>query len=177
MELAGSNEMTDDERLKADFRLAMRALASTATIVSTRQNGRNFGMAATAVTSLSTEPPSLLICVNRSASIHANLPIGGAFCINVLQPRHRDLCLAFGGKVEPEKRFNDSEWESDSIGIPRLKTAAAAISCHIANIVGHASHSIIIGNVHEVAVQGGGAPLIYGNGGFLDLASPHGQAA
>ena len=52
------------------FRLAMRKLASTVTVLTTREADEHHGMAATAVTSLSTEPPSLLVCVNRSASLH-----------------------------------------------------------------------------------------------------------
>lgn len=67
-----------------DFRLAMRRLATTVSIVTTSSEGRPFGMTATAVTSLSTEPPSLLFCVNRNTSIFPRLGPGVGACVNLL---------------------------------------------------------------------------------------------
>ena len=62
--------MTQDS-FKSDFRKAMRRLTSAVTVITTAHEDRRYGMTATAVTSVSADPPSLLICVNRSASLHA----------------------------------------------------------------------------------------------------------
>src|SRR3546814_15206357 len=68
------------------FRAAMRRLAATVTVISTRaDDGIRHGMTATAVTSVSADPPAVLACVNRSAALHAQLHLGPLFCINLLQ--------------------------------------------------------------------------------------------
>jgi len=74
----------NDVNLKADMLQAMRRLAKSVTIISTSNGTERFAMAATAVDSLSTEPPSLLICVNKTASPHAALATGADFCVNIL---------------------------------------------------------------------------------------------
>src|SRR3546814_11559677 len=67
-------------------RAAMRRLAATVTVISTRaDDGIRHGMTATAVTSVSADPPAVLACVNRSAALHAQLHLGPLFCINLLQ--------------------------------------------------------------------------------------------
>ncbi len=155
------------ETLTDDFRKAMRQLAATPTIVSTASAGKRFGMAATAVSSLSVDPPSLLICVNQSASIHPALPTGNRFCINILDAKHEDICMAFGGAVEASRRFETSAWTETSDDVPYLLDANANVFCEVSRVIDHASHSIIIGSVYDCMVAQPGIPLIYGNGGFL----------
>ena len=90
--------VADSGQITADFKKAMRRLAATVTIISTSDaNGNRYGMTATAVNSLAMDPPSLLICVNHSASIHAPLVGRGRFCVNVLTTGHEDLVSAFSG--------------------------------------------------------------------------------
>ena len=96
--------------LAQGFRDAMRRLASTVTIVTTTTDEGPSGMTATAVTSLSADPPAILVCVNRSASIHAKLELGRRFCISLLSVDHRDLPSAFGGGIDPDKRFDYGSW-------------------------------------------------------------------
>jgi flavin reductase (DIM6/NTAB) family NADH-FMN oxidoreductase RutF len=85
--------MTDlsSHPLRADMLLAMRRLARSVTVISCCDGERRYSMSATAVDSLSTEPPSLLICINRTASIFPPLDAGADFCINVLAAQHQDI--------------------------------------------------------------------------------------
>ncbi len=78
------------ERFEADFRKAMRRLASAVTVISTAHDDRRHGMTATAVTSVSSAPPSLLACINRSASLHAPLLASRRFCVNILHGSRSD---------------------------------------------------------------------------------------
>ena len=111
--------MSGSDGIIAEFKRAMRRLASTVTIISTADvNGNRYGMAATAVTSVSTDPPSLLVCVNRDASIHAPLAGRGAFCVNVLTTGHEDLVSAFGGRLKGNERFSVGDWCDDNRDIP-----------------------------------------------------------
>lgn len=161
------------------FKLAMRALASTPTIVTTLAEGERHGMAATAVTSLSMDPPSLVVCVNRTASMHRHLAAGQPFCVNILQSQHADLCMAFGGRVSPEERFGVGEWVAGEHDLPALADAAAAVFCRVSTMLDHGSHTVVIGDVDAVrlptAPEGAPgsllAPLIYGNGGFLTVTA------
>ena len=77
----------------------MRSLASAVSIVSTAHDDRRFGMTATAVCSLSMQPPTLLVCVNQSTSLHHPLLSAGRFCINILHADQDELARTFGRKV------------------------------------------------------------------------------
>jgi flavin reductase len=90
--------------LAAEFKAAMRQLASTVSLVTTQENGDWHGMAATAVASLSAEPPSLLVCINQSASMHGPTARSSHFCINMLGRHQAALCENFG-KLKGVERF------------------------------------------------------------------------
>src|SRR6516164_620566 len=77
------NEVAMGDALEGDFRKAMRTLASAVSIVSTAYDNRRFGMTATAVCSLSMQPPTILVCVNQLTSLHHPLLSAGRFCINI----------------------------------------------------------------------------------------------
>jgi flavin reductase (DIM6/NTAB) family NADH-FMN oxidoreductase RutF len=160
-----SGETSDAGTVAAEFKRAMRRLASTVTIISTADaNGSRYGMAATAVSSVSTDPPSLLICVNHSASIHAPLTGRGAFCVNVLSTDHEDLVSAFSGRLTGAERFTVGDWHDDDRGIPYLEDAQCNLVCDVDTVVPFGTHSVIIGRVSAVRVAEGIAPLIYADG-------------
>ena len=157
--------MGGSDGIIAEFKQAMRRLASTVTIISTADvNGNRYGMAATAVTSVSTDPPSLLICVNHGASIHAPLAGRGAFCVNVLTTGHEDLVSAFSGRLKGNERFTVGDWRDDNRGIPYLEDAQCNLVCDVDTVVPSGTHSIIVGRVVAVRVAEGIAPLIYADG-------------
>src|SRR6187200_2725097 len=83
------------EELLDAFRLAMRHVAATVYAVTTGHGGNRFGILATAVSSLSFDPPSLLVCVNRTASLHGPLASAETFCVNVLGLGNRDVAEHF----------------------------------------------------------------------------------
>jgi len=157
--------VVDIDQVIGDFKRAMRRLASTVTIISTSDvNGNRFGMTATAVNSLTMDPPSLLICANQSASIHDPLTIRGRFCVNVLTTEHEDLVAAFSGQLKGDARFGVGTWCTDESGIPYLEGAQCNLFCDVDNIVPFATHSVIIGRVNAVRVEEGISPLIYADG-------------
>ena len=153
--------------LATAFKGAMRRLAATVTIASTRgPDGRPMGMTATAVTSVTADPPALLICVNRSASIHPCLAMGHRFCVNLLASDHGDLSFAFGGRVAPEERFAQGEWAADA-DVPYLADAQSNIFCVVDALHDYGTHTIVIGKVASVRLHGEVRPLIFGDGRFL----------
>ena len=163
--------MTDTLDLASDFKAAMRRLVSTVTIVTNRdpRTGQRSGMTATAVTSLSADPPALLVCVNRSASMHPSLAIGSRFCVNILGEPHEELARSFGGQTEPGFRFEAGQWSGDEV--PFLADAVATVFCQVDQLIDYATHSIVIGRVGAARVNGTHRPLVYGNGKFALTAT------
>lgn len=149
---------------EANFKAAMRRLAATVTIITTKDNNVCHGMTATAVTSLTATPPSVLTCINQTASIHHPIGNSGRYCINLLGCDHSDLVGSFSGKLSGEERFTSGTWAKNDEGIPYLIDAQANIFCTVVNTIKHGSHTVFIGRVDEVFVQGETSPLLYQEG-------------
>ena len=144
----------------------MRRLAATVTIVTAGREGWRFGMTATAVTSVTAAPPTLLICVNRAASIHGIVAETGHFCINILGTHHAPLVGPFGGGSEGEARFGHGAWSHQDGGMPFLDDAQASLFCAVRQTVVYGSHSIFIGEVQSLRLSDAVAPLLYQDGGL-----------
>jgi flavin reductase len=154
--------------LNIDFRNAMRRLAATVTVISTRaEHGVRHGMTATAVTSVSADPPAVLACVNRSAALHAQLGLGRRLCINLLHHSQQRLAEVFSGGKEGEVRFNEGDWLDDAEGVPYLADAQANIFCEIEALHAYGSHSICIGRVIHANSRSDVAPLVYQDGSYM----------
>ncbi|MEM7017168.1 MAG: flavin reductase family protein [Pseudomonadota bacterium] len=157
--------------LAANLKLAMRRLAATVNVISAIDGeGQRHAMTATAVTSLSAEPPSLLICVNKSASIHDVLQAGAGFCINVLFSEHQELSNVCSGSLEGEARFAVGEWDSETgSNMPYLVDAQANLFCDNDDTKIYGSHTIFIGKIRDVKVREAISPLIYVDGAYAEL--------
>jgi flavin reductase (DIM6/NTAB) family NADH-FMN oxidoreductase RutF len=162
--------MTETRDLERDlteaFRSAMRRLASGVALITTSHEGRRFGMTATAVTSLSMEPPSLLVCVNQSASVHVPIASRGAFCVNLLSAAQADLGSLFSVKPGGEARFQHGTWVEDEDGLPILEGSQASISCKVTLVTSHGTHTIFAGEVLRVKCLSAIDPLLYLDGSF-----------
>lgn len=165
------------ENRAPEFKDAMRRLAATVTIVTAAQDAEAFGMTMTAVTSLSMDPPSLVICVNRNASLHPVLAgkRDAQFCINLLHHGHEDAANAFAGAAEREKRFTTGDWKFDDQGTPYLTDAQSNLFCTVNAALTYASHSIFVGTVNLVRLEGQISPLLYSDGRYAQLI-PEAQA-
>jgi flavin reductase (DIM6/NTAB) family NADH-FMN oxidoreductase RutF len=158
--------------LSHDFRQCMRRLAASVSVISCAHEGNWFGMAATAVTSLSTEPCSMVVCLNASSSVIRPLLASGRFNVNVLKQSHVEVSSAFGGKLKGGARFGVGNWRSDESGIPYLADAQSTLQCAVRQTVEFGTHVIVIGEVSEVRFADEVSPLIYQNGtyaGALEL--------
>ncbi|MDQ1124636.1 flavin reductase family protein [Microbacterium trichothecenolyticum] len=145
-----------------DFRDGMRKLASGIALVTTSGDTGPAGLAVTAVSSVSFEPPSLLICVNRTASAHDAILATGGFVVNVLAGEHIGILESFSQSARRHERFAHPDWTTADSGMPVLRSALAAFECRITERVGYGTHSIIIGDVVAARSDDGTAdPLIY----------------
>lgn len=152
--------------LTHSFRDGFRQLASGVCIVTSRHEGENFGIAATSVTSLSTTPPSLLVCINRNSSAHDRLLAVGKFCVNVLAAHHQYISACFGSPARKEERFVTGDWHHGDV--PVLSDALASFECELIEAPQFGSHSIIIGRIGNVQANGMDQdPLLYFRGAYL----------
>jgi flavin reductase len=148
----------------------MRTLTSAVSIISTADNDRRFGMTATAVCSLSAQPPALLVCINQSASLHQPLLGAGRFCVNILHADQDELARTFSRQAIKdqaiEDRFARGDWKADDYGVPFLADAQASVFCAIEHSYSHRTHSIVIGAVYRVSVRDRVHPLLYQDGRY-----------
>ena len=154
------------EELGTGFRRAMRRLAATVCIITTGDGKARYGMTATAVTSVTTDPPTLLVCVNRSASMHNPLIEIGRFCVNILCSHHAEVSRVFSVKPEGEIRFSTGEWLWHD-GLPYLADAQANLFCQTDVGMPYQTHTLFIGKVVAVGVREEVTPLVYQDGGYV----------
>lgn len=156
-----------DIELASALKTAMRGFAQSVVIITTiDDDGARYAMAATAVTPLSMDPPSMLICVNRTVSSYKILEGGANFCLNILGVEQEDVAKCCGGAAKGEERFAVGRWQNDENGLPFLVDAQAAISCHQRERISYGSHDIFIGDVQAVRLSGTTDPLIYLDGAY-----------
>lgn len=155
------------EDLPDTFKAAMRRLAASVSIVVAKGDEGPVGMAATSITSLTADPPAVLVCVNRMTSLHALLVPTAPLSVNLLARHHREVSLAFGGGVPREERFAVGDWQEGANGLPALADAQANLECVIDAMLAYGTHSIVIARVIRARVSDTVAPLIYQDGGYL----------
>ena len=163
--------------LNDGFRQCMRRLAASVSVISCAREGGWFGMAATAVTSLSLEPCSMVVCLNTSSSVIGPLIAEGRFYVNVLKRSHADVSSAFGGKLKGSERFGAGHWEGDALGIPYLTDAQANLLCSVGETIRYGTHVVVIGKVEEVRFAEEVSPLIYQDGTYVTTAALAAAAA
>jgi flavin reductase (DIM6/NTAB) family NADH-FMN oxidoreductase RutF len=160
--------MSDSAALSAELKRAMRRVAATVNVVSICVDGRPMGITATAVSSISMEPPSLLVCINRAASMHSSMGDMSHFCINVLHRDQEEVARMFADSAQHALRFL-SGWEIDCAPAPRLIDAQATILCRLSDSHSFGTHSIFIGVVEAAWTREDVDPLVYLNGRYASV--------
>jgi flavin reductase (DIM6/NTAB) family NADH-FMN oxidoreductase RutF len=150
-----------DASIGAHFRAAMRKFPATVTIVTGARDGADHGMTVTAVTSVSMEPPSLVVCLNNKTLLHDMLLGEPAFAVNVLSHEQQSLSDAFGGKVDPLERFKLASWRRHESGMQLLDGAHAVVVCKRVAAVPYGTHTLFIGQVIQAELDRTTTPLIY----------------
>lgn len=151
------------------FKDAMRELAGAVTIITAGTGADAAGLTATAVCSLSMEPPRLLVCINRSGATFAALLASGEFCVNVLDAKQESLAVEFAGRTGKSgaDKFAGAEWERSEAAPPRHLGALAAVHCRVHTMTILGTHAIVIGDVVQTHIGDPGAALIYRDQRFL----------
>lgn len=163
---------------KQEFRNAMSQLGAAVCIITSDGEAGLAGCTATAVCSVTDDPPTLLICLNRSSRNNVAFRANGTLCINVLAASQEDIALRFSDpKLSAEQRFASGAWTEGENGSPALQDAAATIACRIADISEVGTHSVFFCEVSAAHTRPGSDALIYFRRSFHHLGSPVSEAA
>ncbi len=151
-----------------EFRTAMRSVPGAVSIVTTGARPGRHGLTLTAGCSLSTEPSSVLVCVNKSAGAHDTIEQSGSFCWNILAADHTALAQKFAGQdgSKGDIRFSEGLWRELATGAPSLIEAVCSFDCRVADSHDAGSHTIFVGAVVAQATNGDREPLVYVKGEF-----------
>jgi flavin reductase (DIM6/NTAB) family NADH-FMN oxidoreductase RutF len=161
----------ETEVTASDFRNAMRQLTGGVSVI-TAGKGRDIsGMTVTSVSSLSVEPASLIVSLNRESSSWPLVKRYGFFGVNILTSDQIDIAERFTGKggLKGADRFAGARWTTRASGVPLLEDALAAIDCEVEDVVERHSHAIVIGRVLDVAVSARTAALAYWQGRYVAI--------
>jgi flavin reductase (DIM6/NTAB) family NADH-FMN oxidoreductase RutF len=152
-----------------EFRTALRSFAAGVTVVTTRdREGRPSGLTASAFTSVSLDPPLVLICVDHAATAHPDLRERGWFAVNVLRREQEALSRRFA--VSGGDKFHGVACHEGQTGLPLLDGALATLECRVVEAHEAGDHTIFIGQVETASVTGG-RPLVYFHGGYHTLTA------
>ncbi len=159
----------------AEFREAMARLAATVHIVTTEYAGQRHGMTMTAICSLSLDPLSIVLCVNRSATSHDALRAAGALSLNMLGEDQAGMAARFSGALgnRREARFESAEWQDNSGYGPMLTSALARLDCRIALAEPFGTHSILACHVDRVVLGRARPALIYADRRYATIGTGH----
>jgi flavin reductase (DIM6/NTAB) family NADH-FMN oxidoreductase RutF len=154
------------------FRQVMREVASPVAVVASGEPGARSGLTATAICSVSDNPPTVLVCVNQNAIAHRSIIDRGCFSINFLSSDQEDIAILFSGvnKIYGEDRFAVGQWDRGAIGAPLLRDAICNLECQLVGHQAVATHTVFIGELISGHKFGSNGALLYQHGAYKRLA-------
>lgn len=151
------HQLMDRERMRS----VIGHFASGVTIITTRHEGIDYGLTASAVCALSLAPPMLLICVNRTSNTREAIAQSQVFAVNILRENQSEVARQFA-RSNPQK-FDEMRVSYGALGVPLLEDMLATIECRVTAEVTGGTHSVFLAEV-EAAQATEGMPLTYFRG-------------
>jgi flavin reductase (DIM6/NTAB) family NADH-FMN oxidoreductase RutF len=143
------------------FKSVLRRWASGVTIVTTRAGERVFGMTASAFSSVSLEPPLVLVCIDKKAHTLPAIVESGVFAVNVLAEGQHELASRFATEGNESLRFEGIAYRRGPSGAPWLRDTVAVLDCRVAAAHDAGDHWIYVGEVQAAEVAAEREPLLY----------------
>jgi flavin reductase (DIM6/NTAB) family NADH-FMN oxidoreductase RutF len=156
------------------FREVIGRFASGVTVITTAVDGTDFGTTASAVSSLSMDPPMLLICLNKTSDTRSAILDSGTFAVNILAEHQGQVAYQFAKKGQD--KFREVGIHRGRTGVPLVRDALAHLECEVQETVTGGTHTVFLARVKEASGREG-APLTYFRGRFGRLESALDEAA
>ena len=159
------NELTNK------YKLAMRHMASSVSILSHRKDDQILGMTVTSATSYSAEPPIFMAAIHKESTLAERLSLGDHLAMNLMRAEDIEVARCFSGEtgINGADRFQAGDWDMKTNHAPILQTALANFSGHLRALIPQASHAILLVEIDEVITREG-EPLIYHNKNYTRSA-------
>ncbi len=150
------------------FRDVMGRFPTGVTVVTTRNaEGDPVGLTVNSFTSVSLEPPLVLVCIDRGASVHDALTGAAGFAVSVLAADQAEMARRFAQRPS-HRRFDDVELDETPGGYPVLPGAVAWLECAVHQTVPAGDHTILLGRVEAMAEGAAAGPLLFERGSFRE---------
>jgi flavin reductase len=160
---------------REEFRDAMARLGAAVNIVTTDGLAGRAGFTASAVCSVTDDPPTLLVCLNRASRNNALFKANGVLCVNTLASDRQALSDAFAGKggLDATGRFALAHWSRLVTGAPVLDGAAVvAFDCRITEVLEKGTHSVLFAEIVAIHQGAEGGALIWYGRGYHPVGHP-----
>lgn len=152
-----------------EFRQALGSFASGVTVVTTRgETGEFFGITVSAFSSVSLDPPLIMVCIDKSSGSHDAFSQSGEFVVNILNSQQDLLSNHFASPLED--KFKNIEVEHCESGLPMLPEALVSLECKLADTLDGGDHTIYLGLIEKAHIREG-EPLVYFKGGYRELTT------
>lgn len=150
------------------FRAAMRKVATPVTILATGKGESRHGITASAICSLSDQPPMILTCVNLNSAILPHIRTNRYFSANFLGEAQSTLAQHFAGmtKIYGRERFNFGNWGHLLTGAPVLEDSLSVFDCSLEREYESPTHAVLVGRVEAIMYEGASRALVYAGGQF-----------
>lgn len=152
------------------FRDIMRSMVAGVTVITTSHAGHLHGMTATAFSSVSAAPPTVLIVLNRSTRTHPLVTASRHFVVNLLAEDQAELGQRFAGKLDDQ--FAGIAYTLNEHDVPVLQGAVANLECETIDEMNVGTHTIFIGRVLK-GERSRTSPLVYHDGSYKVVARAH----
>ena len=149
------------------FRLGMRKFVYSVSVVSNLHEDEINAITVSSVTSVSLDPPSVVVSINRQSSIHPSLISDSLFCINMLTADQQEIAAICSDSKKSDERAKHFEFVDEDT--PVLSNAFLNIICRVDQIFEYHSHSLVVGTVQDVKSLENQESLIYQNGSYKVL--------
>ncbi len=156
-----------DKPVSEAMKLGMRRLASGVCVIAARIGNEKFAMTASSVTSVSDNPASLLVCINKSVSQQEYFSTQGSkFSVNILGQEHEEISNLCAGREPGKDRFGLGDWHFEKAS-PYLSDAQAVFFCETDMFISYGTHQIVIAHIQQVRLGDVVfAPLLYADGSY-----------
>ena len=170
--------ISDETEIADTLRVAMRGTAASVCAVTVRLADDSWrGATVNSMTSVSLNPPSILVSLNSTSQVHAAVLECRRFAVNIFASDHAEMAATFADPLRHSERFATGLWEAKLHGVPVLADAAATIVCSVAATLPFGTHTIIVGAVDELSHDPSREPLVYHNGRYGRWARFHPDGA
>jgi len=166
----------DETVTRNEFRNAMARVCAPVNVVTTDGPSGRGGFTATAMCSVTDEPPTLLVCMNSRSAQAPMFRENGRFCVNVLTGEHKELAASFaGGQPDMAARYASAEWMKLPSGSPALADAIVSFDCRLVDSHRVGTHDIFIGEVTLIRSRKDGHALLYFDRNFVHVPTQTGS--